>query len=327
LLGLALAILVALGLNGVGPLDLRSPVARQDLTAALAQYAGAPAVHVLGAFKHDGHAFHVDVTIERDGDSQGTVVSDGRTVQYRYAGGRGYALAGQDFWSGQGSLAAFFAGRWVTGAEELTALSTASLTRSLALLDVARPGSTFDRVSRTTRISGVPAAVLSDRYGDLYVSAVAPQRFLRLVSSPSYRTHDGVTDMAVDLDFPTPAPAVQVPSPVVSTDDPATLPAQFAPDENSIQHGPDCDLGSSCTVSIAVMNQRGPQFGPASADFHLVRDDGSDLGTCSTAIGPAPHGQSQTVSCTVSGSAWVAFTRVGGRYRAEVTVHNPLYDG
>jgi hypothetical protein len=28
-----------------------------------------------------------------------------------------------------------------------------------------------------------------------------------------------------------------------------------------------------------------------------------------------------------AGSAWVAFTRVGGRYRAEVTVHDPLYDG
>jgi len=35
----------------------------------------------------------------------------------------------------------------------------------------------------------------------------------------------------------------------------------------------------------------------------------------------------RAVSCTVSGAAWVAFTRVGGRYRAEVTVHNPLYDG
>jgi hypothetical protein len=323
---LALALLVALGLSGAGPLDLRPPVARQDLAAALDQYASAPAVHVRGAFSRDGHTFQLDVTIDKTGDSQGTVVSDGKKVEYRYVGGHGYALAGQDFWSGQGKLAAFFAGRWVTSSDQLTDLTTASLSRSLALLDVARPGATFDRVSRMTRIAGVPAVALSDRYGDLYVSTVAPQRFLRLVSSPSYRTADGVADMDVDLDYP-PAPAVQAPSPVVSTDDPATLPAQYVVDQGSIQHGRDCDVGSACTVSVAVVNQRGPQVGPASAEVHLVRDDGADLGTCTAAIGPAGHGQSQTVSCTVSGSAWVAFTRVGGRYRAEVTVHNPLYDG
>jgi hypothetical protein len=325
-LGLAVAVLVALGLNGVGPLDLRAHVARQDLAAALDQYRKAPAVHVKGTFGRDGHAFQVDITIAKGGDSQGMVVSDGRKVEYRYAGGHGYALAGPDFWSGQGKLAGFFAGRWVTSTDQLSDLTTASLSRSLALLDLARPGVTFDRVARTTRIAGVSAVALTDRYGDLYVSTVAPQRFLRLVSSPSYRTADGIADVDVALDFPA-APSVQPPNPVVSTDDPATLPAQYTVDQGSVQHGRDCDLASTCTVSVAVMNQRGPQVGPATAEVHLVRDDGADLGTCSTPIGPAAHGQSQTVSCTVSGPAWVAFTRVGGRYRAEVTVHNPLYDG
>lgn len=324
--GLALALLVALGLNGLGPLDLRAQVARRDVAAALAQYSRAPAVHVQGAFNRDGHPFQVDVTIDRNGDSQGTVVSDGSRVEERYVGGHGYALAGQDFWSGQGKLAAFFAGRWVTGSDQLDDLTTTSLSRSLALLDVARRGSTFDRVSRTARVRGVAAIVLSDRSGDLYVSTASPMRFLRLVSSPTYRTADGIADVDVDLGFP-PAQVVQAPSPLVNTDDPTTLPAQYVVDDSSLQHGHDCDVGSTCTVSVAVVNQRGPQFGPASADVHLVRDDGSDLGTCTVAIRPAAHGQSQTVSCTVSGSAWVAFTRVGGRYRAEVTVHNPLYDG
>ena len=326
MVGLALALLVALGLNGLGPLDMGSPEARRDLAAALDQYGRAPAVHVRGAFSRDGHAFRVDVTIDRGGDSQGTVLRDGRKVEYRYTGGRGYALAGQDFWSGRGRLAAFFAGRWVTSADQLADLTTPSLSRSLALLDVARPGVTFDRVSRTARIAGVPAVALSDRYGDLYVSTVAPQRFLRLVSSPTFRTADGIADVDVDLDFP-PALAVQAPSPVVSTDDPATLPAQYVADQDSIQHARDCDVGSTCTVSVAVVNQRGPQSGPATAEIHLIRDDGADLGTCVAPIGPAAHGQSQTVSCTVSGPAWVAFTRVGGRYRPEVTVRNPLYDG
>jgi hypothetical protein len=324
--GLALALLVALGLNGVGPLDLRAQVARQDLAAALDQYTGAPAVHLTGTFDRDGHGYQVDVTIDKNGDSQGTVVSDGNRVEERFVGGHGYALAGQGFWSGQGKLAAFLAGRWVTGSDQLADLTTASLSRSLALLDVARPGATFDRVSRTARVGAAPAVVLSDTYGDLYVSAATPRRFLRVVSSPTYRTADGIADVDVDLGFP-PAQVVQAPSPLVSIDDPTTMPAQYEVDDSSIQHARDCDVGTTCTISAAVVNQRGPQFGPASADVHLVRDDGSDLGTCTVAIGPAGHGQSQTVSCTVSGSAWLAFARVGGRYRADVTVHNPLYDG
>ena len=92
--GLALALLVALGLNGLGPFDLRAQVARQDLAAALDQYTSAPAVHVTGTFDRDGHGYQVDVTIDKNGDSQGTVVSDGNKVEERYVGGHGYALAG-----------------------------------------------------------------------------------------------------------------------------------------------------------------------------------------------------------------------------------------
>src|SRR5215472_6095739 len=129
--GLALALLVALGLNGLGPLDLRSQVARQDLAAALDQYASAPAVHVAGTFDRDGHGYQIDVTIDKNGDSQGTVVSDGNRVEERDVGGHAYAMGGQDFWSGQGKLAPFYAGRWVTSTDQLADLTTTSLSRSL----------------------------------------------------------------------------------------------------------------------------------------------------------------------------------------------------
>jgi hypothetical protein len=325
-LALALVVLVLLGLNGSGPLDLGSPAAQQDLSAALAHHTKAAAVHEKGVFSRDGHQSVVDITIGKGGDGQGTVVTDARRIEYRYVGGRGYVLAGQDYWSSQGRLAPFFAGRWVTSPSLLTDVSTASLSRSLSLLDVARPGLTFTHLGRPTRIGGVPAVTLSDRSGDLYVSTVAPVRFLRVVSSPTYRTADGVTDVRVDLDYPG-AVSVQAPSPVVDTGDASTLPAQYTADDNSLGHSRDCDVGSTCTLTVAVTNQRGPQMGAPSAELRLTREDGSDLGHCSAPIGAVAYHQSETVSCTVTGRAWVDFTHVGGRYQASVSVHNPFYDG
>jgi hypothetical protein len=318
--------LVLLGLNGLGPLDLRSHAAERDLRAALTRYARSPVVHEKGVFSHDGHRYEVDATIDRSGDSQGTVVADGRKVEVRYAGGHPYAMAGQDFWAPQGALAGFLAGKWVTSSEALAELTTAALTRSLSLLDVARPGVTFDRRGQPVRLGGEMAVPLTDRHGTLYVTAAEPQRFVRLVSDPGYRTADGITDVRVDLDYPE-SLSVKAPSPVVDLEDSSTLPAQYVLEEGSIQHGGDCNAGSTCTVVGSVTNQRGPQVGGVTADVHLVKDDGSDLGACTATIRPIGHRQHETFSCAVSGSAWLAFTRVGGRYRAEVTVHNPLYDG
>jgi hypothetical protein len=325
-LALVLVALVLLGLQGSGPLVLGTPAAQQDLTAALAHHARAPAVHERGVFSRDGHQSTVDITIARGGDGQGTVVTDAKRLEYRFVGGKGYVMAGQDYWSSQGRLAPFLAGRWVTSPKVLADVSTASLSRSLSLLDGARPGLTFTHRGQPTRIGGVPAVALSDRSGDLYVSTAAPVRFLRLVSSPSYRTADGVTDVRVDLDYPE-AAGVQAPSPVVDTGDPSTLPAQYTANDNSLGHSRDCDVGSTCTLSVGVTNQRGPQLGAPSAELRLTREDGSDLGHCSAPIGAVAYQQSETVTCTVSGRAWVDFTRVGGRYQASVAVHNPFYDG
>ncbi len=319
-------VVILLGLNGQGPLDPTSQAARRELAAAMAHHSSAPALHERGEFSRDGHRYQVDLTIERGGDSQGTVIADGRKVEYRFVAGRGYALAGRDYWEPAGRLAAFYAGRWVTSPDLVTELSTASLSRSLALLDAARPGQTFTHRGRPGRVGGVPAVVLSDRSGDLYVSTAGPTRFLRLVASPTFRTPDGVTDVRIDLDYPLGA-AVGAPSPVVDTADPSTLPARYTADEGQFGHGRDCDVASTCTVSVTVRNQSGPQVGDASAEIHLVKDDGSDLGACTAAIGPVGYNQAETVSCTVAGRAWVDFTRVGGRYRAAITVHNPLYDG
>jgi hypothetical protein len=324
---LALALLIAIlaGLQGAGPLDLRSQAVRQELSAALAHYARTPVVHETGTFSHDGHVHQVDATIAKGGDSQGTVTVDGQRVEYRYTGGHAYVLAPQEYWSTEQRLAPFLAGKWVTSPGLLDELSTDALGRSLALLDLARPGVTFTRRGQRAHVGGVPAEVLSDRSGDLYVSTVGPTRFLRVVSSPSYRTADGITDVRIDLNYPA-ALTVQAPSPVVDVDDPSTLPAQYVVEPDSFAFA-SCETSSGCTVTATVRNRRGPQVGSPSAEFHLARADGGDLGRCTAPIRPAGHDQTQTVSCTVSGPAWVQFSRVGGRYLGTVTVHNPFYDG
>jgi hypothetical protein len=324
MLGLALLIAFILGLQGGGGLDLGSRASRQDLAGAADHFATAQVVHVTGSFKHDGHPYQVDVVIARGGDSQGTVTLDGRKLQYRYAGGHTYVMAAQDFWAPQGRLAPFLADKWATSPDLLRQLSTAALSRPLALLDRARSGGAFTR-GPTTRIGGVAAQALSDRKGEVYVSTAAPRRFLRAVSSASYRSADGVTDVRIDLDYPG-SLSVQSPSPVVDTEEPATLPAQYVVESDTFDFV-SCETSSGCTVSAVVRNHRGPQVGSPTAEFSLTRADGGDLGRCTAAIRPAGFDRVETVSCTVTGSAWVQFARAGGRYLGTVTVHNPFYDG
>jgi hypothetical protein len=326
MLGVALLLALVLSFGYGGPLDLRSQGVRQELAAADANYAGTHALHLAGTFAHDGHPYRVDVRMDKGGDSQGTVVADGRRLEYRYTGGRAYVLAGQDFWApSQGRLASYLAGKWVTSGEALADFTTAGLSRSLALLDLARPGVTFTRRGQATRVNGVPAEPLRDRSGDLYVSTTRPIRFVRLVSSPSYRTPDGITDVRIDLDYPGSA-RVATPSPAVDTDDLATLPAQYVVEPDSFQFGA-CATSTGCAVSASVRNRRGPLVGVPTAEFSLTRADGGDLGHCSTPIPAAGHDQVETVGCTVTGTAWAQFSRVGGRYLGTVAVHNPFYDG
>lgn len=324
MLGLALLIAVLLGLQG-GSLDPGSRAIREDLAAAADHYASSQVVHLAGSFRHDGHPYQVDVVLTKGGDSQGTVTLDGKTLQYRYAGGHTYVMAAQEFWTSEARLAPFLANKWVTTPDLLHDLSTEALSRSLVLLDRVRPGTTFTRRGRTTRVGGVPAQALTDRIGEVYVSTGTPRRFVRVVSSPSFRSADGVTDVRLDLDYPA-APAVQAPSPVVDTDEPSTLPAQYVVETDTFSFA-NCETSAGCTVSAVVRNHRGPQVGSPSAEFQLTRADGGDLGSCTTAIRPAGFDRTETVSCTVTGSAWVQFTRSGGRYLGTVRVHNPFYDG
>ena len=73
--------------------------AEQYLGRALTHWEEHPVVHETGTFSLNGHRHQLDVTQHRRGDGQGTVVVDGKSVQYRYAGGRTYVVAPEDWWA------------------------------------------------------------------------------------------------------------------------------------------------------------------------------------------------------------------------------------
>jgi hypothetical protein len=322
---LLLAIVAALG--GGNPLDLGSSQSAESLLGqALDHWEKTPVVHETGTFSLDGHRYQLDVTQDRRGAGQGTVVVDGRRAQYRYVGDRTFVLADRDWWTShdQPKLAGFLAGKWTTTPSAAADLSTPSLVRSLSLLDRAIPGHTFTQKGAPTRVGGASAVRLSDPSGAVYVSAAKPVRFLRLVSSATYRTADGVSGISVDLDYPRPV-AVQPPAPAVDTADQRTLPARYTQEPGSFKFT-NCETASGCTPVATVRNQGGPQVGDPSVEFHLNRVDGSDLGGCTAPIRPIGNDQTEDVSCTVTGPAWASFAHVGGRYQGKLTIHNPLYD-
>jgi len=321
-------VLLALGVvgGGGGPFAIGGPPASQYVGQALDHWAATRVIHETGTFSMDGHRYKLDVTEQRQGDAQGTVTIDDKSVQYRYVGGRTFVLGAQDWWTSRTDpkLSGYLAGKWATTPTEADELSTTTLVRSLSMLDQALPGQSFGQKGAATRVDGVAAVKLSDGSGDVYVSTSRPVRFVRLVSSSSYRTADGVSEVKVDLDYPG-SLSVQPPDPVVNTDDPKTLPARYAEEPGSFKFS-SCDSASGCTVTATMRNQGGPQVGDPSAEFRLNRIDGGDLGGCTAPIRPVANDQTEDVSCRISGQAWTDFTRAGGRYQGKVTVHNPFYD-
>src|SRR5262245_41429269 len=201
MLAIALLLLIVAALGGPNPLDLGSSQSTESLLGqAMEHWDRTPVIHETGTFSLDGHHYELDVTEDRRSDGQGTVGIDGQHAQYRYVAGRTFLLADQGWWTshGQPRLAAFLAGKWTTTAEAAVDLSTPALARSLSLLDRAIPGHAFTQKGAPTRVDGVAAVRLSDSSGAVYVSTAKPVRFLRLVSSASYRTPDGVSGVAVD---------------------------------------------------------------------------------------------------------------------------------
>lgn len=318
-------VIVLLGSLANGGLGARS--ADQLATEATRSFTSAPVVHRSGSFTRANHHYTVDLGENRRGDAQGLVTRDGVRLELRAVDGRAYVRAGQDFWktTSDAQLARVLDGQWVYSSVVSVDVSEAVLRESLSplsLLDVHGNGL---KKGPATRVGGADAVRLTDARGDVYVSASSPVRILRIVTRPGTTTGDGLSGVDLGFDYP-PALTVARPEAFLDPEDPRTLPALYLVEPSTL-HFTSCTATSAgCALSATVRNRRGQSGGQPRADFHLTRDGGADLGSCSAPIQPVPYDQTEEVSCTVSSPAFAAFQRGGGHLNAAIKVYNPIYD-
>lgn len=292
---------------------------------AFAGMDSAPATHLVGTFSNAGRHFTIDCTINRSGDTQGSVDLDGRAYQLIVSGGRTF-VQGQAFWAayGDSTVARLYGDSWALldahGVNSMgsSPASPCSIGRSLH-------NRRFQlRNDGVARVGGQSAIQLSDSSARLYLTTGKQPRLLRILSARGYRAPDGTTDMKLDFSYPTP-PTVSAPSAFVDPGDPSTFPAHYVAESVKIGR---CD-GSGCEVTATVRNLTGAPAVRSTLTLRIRTADGSDLGSCAVDLPAIPYRQTQDLSCTVGGNAWNAFFTGGSdrRYFARATIQNPPYDG
>lgn len=319
---LVIALLGSLANGGFGA---RS--ADQLATEATRSFTSAQVVHRSGSFTRANHHYTVELSENKRGDAQGFVTQDGVRFELRAVDGRAYVRAGQDYWktTSDAQLARVFDGQWVYSSVVSVDVSEAVLRESLSALSLLDVHGTGLKQGPRTRVGGADALRLTDARGDVYVSASSPVRILRIVTRPGYTTGDGLSDVDLRFDYPS-ALRVAKPEAFLDPEDPRTLPALFLVEPDSLRFTNCTGTSAGCGLSATVRNRRGQSGGQPRADFHLTRDGGADLGSCSAPIEPVPYDQTEDVSCTVSGPAFTAFQRAGGHINAAIKVYNPIYD-
>jgi hypothetical protein len=319
---LVIALLSSLANGGIGA---RS--ADQLATEATRSFASAPVVHRSGSFTRANHHYAVELSESKRGDAQGLVTQDGLRFELRSVDGRAYVRAGQDYWktTSDAQLARVFDGQWVYSSVVSVDVSEAVLRESLSALSLLDVHGTDLRKGPRTRVGSADAVRLTDARGDVYVSASTPVRILRIVSKPGYTTSDGLSGVDLRFDYPSTL-SVTKPEAFLDPENPRTLPALFLVETDSLRFTNCTSTSAGCAMTATVRNRRGQSGGQPRADFHLTRDGGGDLGSCSAPIKPVPYDQTQEVSCTVSSPAFAAFQRAGGHINAAIKVYNPIYD-
>lgn len=264
---------------------------------------------------------------DRHGNAELRVTLGGSYVEAVVVGGRTYARADKPFWATRvdAALAKVLAGRWVVAPGDPLEPYLGELTRPGAL------GAPFRLTHRElarqppTTLEGKPVVKLTNRVGDVYLTATRPTLVLRLAYAAGFTDSSGIRDLRADLAYPK---TLQVTAPAEPLDpsNPSTLPARFlyvGPDTSF----PPCDP-AACRLGATVRNEGGKSVGQATLTFSAHSADGSqDLGSCTTPIPPIDNGRTETVSCTIVSPALQAYYNSGrSSFRYLPSIHNPIWD-
>jgi hypothetical protein len=155
------------------------------------------------------------------------------------------------------------------------------------------------------------------------VTTSTPARALSFVSLAGYVSPSGLTSIGTTYAYPVTLD-IATPKAYLDPDDQSTWPAQYQVDSET----PGACDDASCTDNVVLRNVAGAPAGQAKLVVTFTDANHNVLGTCSTDVPPIAHGQTETVSCAVSGSRWANFSAGGGgAYSTMVVVSSPPYDG
>lgn len=307
------------------PLDsLTGTSADQLASQALGNLDAAKVTHTAGGFANGGRRFTLDCTTNHAGEARGTVSVDGRAFEVLVASGRTY-VKGAGFWAafGDAKVSKLYGDSWVA-LQIGSSGSLAGLGSPCTIGQTLRDRRFQLKKGPTSKLGGRQVVELSDSSGKLYVTPDKPVQLVRIVSSPSYRSPDGSSDIHLDFEYPKQL-QLEPPPTFIDPADPKTFPARYSLEAVKIGK---CEA-SGCTVSAAVRNLAGAPAGKSTATFNIRGADGADLGSCGVDLPALDNQQTQEISCTVSGSGWSNFfeNSKDRNYYPRVTIQNPPYDG
>lgn len=302
----------------------------QLATDAVNALSRAQALHVQGTVRGD-KAYQVDLSGRPRGVAEGSGTYDGHPFSYRDVGGKQY-IKGAKFWQGLYSDADLrrqahgYQDNWVV-AQRSPVTTLLGLLVSAATL-APTLGAHAKQVTKGQTVDTPEGTAVALRDGGItyYVTTSDPVRLVRVRTEGNYKEPSGLSDVQLDVSYPSGPPHVAKPSRSLDPSNPATLPALWeAQDVKDVQP---CDQ-SSCTFQITLRNKGGAPDGSTTVTFHMLSSDADrkEIGSCTAQVPNAAHDQQVTTSCSISGQSWTDYVKGNhDSYFAQYSYKNPPYD-
>jgi hypothetical protein len=310
------------GLPLAGAPPVRAP---DELTGdAIRGLAGARYVHVSGTYVDpQGRRLQVSMVVSRSGDSQGTVMIDGRSLELLMTGGRTFSRGGAYWAAADPRNGRLYGENWVAGQPPGAPATLAELVRLGGIADGLGSRLYGLRPAGSATLGGRTVLTLTDSEGSVSVTAGAPTRLVRLEDAPGYVQPNGNHDVQLDFDYPARA-SIGVPDRFIDPADPKTMPARLQVLGTTSGR---CDT-TGCEQVVTVHNTAGPPSGQSVVTVTLMMGVKTSVGACTVNVPPIDYGASADVRCTVTGPAWTAFAKASGTrgVRGRATLVNPPYD-